>query len=67
MTTSPKLVATMGMLVLLTACGGGGGGGGGGGTSGGGGTNAQSLTASGQVTDASTLAVISGALVDIPL
>ncbi|MEO6025037.1 MAG: hypothetical protein ABIP64_18380, partial [Burkholderiales bacterium] len=63
MTTSPKLVATMGMLVLLTACGGGGGGGG---TSGGG-TNAQSLTASGEVTDARTFAVISGALVDIPL
>ncbi|MEO6024856.1 MAG: hypothetical protein ABIP64_17435, partial [Burkholderiales bacterium] len=37
------------------------------GTSSGGGTNAQSLTAGGEVTDARTLAVISGALVDIPL
>ena len=63
MTTTYKFAATMGMLTLLTACGGGGGGG----NSGGGGTNAQTLTASGNVTDASTSAVIPGAVVDIPL
>ena len=51
-----KFAAAMGMLIVLTACGGGGGG------ETGGGTNAQTLTVSGDVTDAS-----SGAVVDIPL
>ena len=58
-----KLSATMAILAILTACGGGGGGGSG--TTGG--APAQSLTASGQVTDASTGAAIPGAQVDIPL
>ena len=56
-----KFAATMGMLIVLTACGGGGGG------ETGAGTNAQTLTASGEVTDASSSAVIPGAVVDIPL
>ena len=60
-----KLPAGMAILAILTACGGGGGGGSG--SSAGGGAPTQSLTASGQVTDASNGAVISGAQVDIPL
>lgn len=56
-----KFAATMGMLIVLTACGGGGGG------ETGGGTNAQTFTVSGDVTDASSNVVISGAVVDIPL
>ncbi len=63
MTNTYNFAATMGLLTLLTACGGGGGGE----TSGGGVTNAQTLTASGEVTDASSNSVISGAVVDIPL
>ena len=59
-----KLLAGMAILAILTACGGGGGGSG---SSAGGAAPAQSLTASGQVTDASNGAVISGAQVDIPL
>ena len=55
-----KFAAAMGMLIVLTACGGGGG-------ETGGGTNAQTLTVSGDVTDASSNVVISGAVVDIPL
>lgn len=58
-----KLPAGMAILALLTACGGGGGGG----SSAGGGAPAQSLTASGQVTDASNGGFVSGAQVDMPL
>ena len=58
-----KLPASMAILAILTACGGGGGGG----SSAGGGAPAQSLTASGQVTDASNGGFVSGAQVDMPL
>ena len=63
MNAPTKLPATMAILAILTACGGGGGTGSG--TTGS--APAQSLTASGQLTDASTGAAVPSAQVDVPL
>lgn len=68
MIITTKWAATVAIFAVLTACGGGGGGGdGGGGGSGGGGGGSSTLTASGQITDSTSAAVISGAQVDINL